>query len=228
MDSTNSMTRVTQQTSEHGFCDMPYTTCQSESNTFAPPGSVDSKDSIDPTDSRGSTDSRDSIAFKKWYVLWTRSHSEQFVHDQLAARGFQLFLPRIETWARRNGTRYRTSVPMFPGYLFVHHAMDKASYIEIRKTTGLVKLLGEQWDRLAVVPDREVQVVQRLVRTRLPALSHPYLWEGQRVRITGGLLAGMEGILRRINSAKGLLVISINLLCRSVAVEVDCTLVVAA
>jgi len=161
----------------------------------------------------------------KWHVLWTRSHSEQMVHDQLAAKGFQLFLPRIDTWARRNGTRYRTSVPMFPGYMFVHHIMDKYSYIEVRKTTGLVKLLGEQWDRLAIVPDREIEAIQKIYQSRLPALPHPYLREGQRVRITGGLLTGAEGILVRNKPNKGLLVLSIHLLQRSVAVEVDCTVV---
>ncbi len=164
----------------------------------------------------------------KWHVLWVRSHFEQQAHDHLAAKGFQLFLPRIETWARRNGTRYRTSVPMFPGYVFVHHVMDKASYIEVRKTAGLVKLLGEQWDRLAVVPDREIEAIQKIHLSRLPALPHPYLQEGQRVRITGGLLADVEGILIRKKSNKGMLVVSIDLLQRSVAVEVDCTLVVAA
>ena len=161
----------------------------------------------------------------KWHVLWTRSHSEQMVHDQLSAKRFHLFLPRIDTWARRNGTRYRTSVPMFPGYVFVHHVIDKAGYIEIRKTTGLVKLLGEQWDRLAIVPDREIQAIQKIHQSRMPALPHPYLREAQRVRITAGLLAGAEGILLRTKPNKGFLVLSIELLQRSVAVEVDATLV---
>jgi len=163
----------------------------------------------------------------KWYVLWVRSHSEQIVHDQLAAKGFQLFLPRIDTWARRNGTRYRTSVPMFPGYVFVQHVMDTDSYIEIRKTTGLVRLLGEQWDRLAIVPDREIEAIQKIHQAQMPALPHPYLREGQRVRMTGGLLAGVEGILLRTKPNKGLLIVSVDLLQRSVAVEVDCTLVEA-
>jgi transcription antitermination factor NusG len=164
----------------------------------------------------------------KWHVLWTRSQSEQMVYDQLSAKGFQLFLPRIDTWARRNGTRYRTSVPMFPGYVFVHHVMDKASYIAVRMTTGLVKLLGEQWDRLAIVSDREIEAIQKIHASRMPALPHPYLREGQRVRIQGGLLADVEGILLRTKPNKGLLVVSVDLLQRSVAVEVDCTLVAPA
>ena len=162
---------------------------------------------------------------KQWYVLWVRSHCEQQVHDQLAAKGFQLFLPRIDTWARRNGTRYRTSVSMFPGYVFVHHVIDKASYIEIRKTTGLVKLLGDQWDRLAIVPDREIDAIQKIHQSQMPALPHPYFREGQRVRITGGLLADAEGILLRTKPNKGLLIVSVDLLQRSVAVEVDATMV---
>jgi len=161
----------------------------------------------------------------KWHVLWVRSHCEQQVHDQLAAKGFHLFLPRMDTWARRNGTRYRTSVPMFPGYLFFHHAMDSKSYIDLRNARGLVKILGESWDRLAVVPESEIMAIQRVHRAGLSVQPFPYLREGQRVRITDGLLAGAEGILLKTKPNKGLLVVSINLLQRSVAVEVDCALV---
>jgi transcription antitermination factor NusG len=165
---------------------------------------------------------------RKWHVLWTRSHCEQAVFDQLAPKGFDLFLPKIDVWARRNGVRHRANVPMFPGYVFFHHTMDSKSYIELRKARGLVKILGESWERLAVVPDREIDAIQKVQDARLSALPHPYLREGQRVRLTGGLLAGAEGILVRTKPNKGLLVISIDLLQRSVAVEVDCTLVVPA
>ena len=72
----------------------------------------------------------------RWHVLWTRSRSEQMVHDQLSDRGFRLFLPTLEVWVRRNRMRRRATVPMFPGYLFLNHAMDKASYIEVVKARG--------------------------------------------------------------------------------------------
>jgi transcriptional antiterminator NusG len=163
-----------------------------------------------------------------WYALWTQSHCEQLVHDQLAAKGFQVFLPKIEVWSKRNGVRHRIRMPMFPGYLFAHHAMDHASYVEVRRARGLVCILGDGWDRLASVPDKEVEAIQRVVDAQLPAQPHPYLREGQRVRITGGALAGVEGIMVQTKPDKGLLVLSINLFQRSVAVEVDCTLAVAA
>ena len=163
-----------------------------------------------------------------WYVLWTCSHSEQLVCDQLAAKGFHLLLPKIDVWSRRGGLRHLIRTPMFPGYLFLRHAMDTASYVEVRKARGLVRILGERSDQLAVVPDAEIEAIQRVVDARLPAMPHPYLREGQRVRIIRGPLAGVEGILVQMKPNKGLFVLSVELLQRSVAVAVDCTLVAAA
>ncbi len=165
---------------------------------------------------------------RKWYALWTKSHCEQMVCDQLAAKGFHAFLPKIEAWSRRGGVRHHIPVPMFPGYLFLHHAMELNSYIEVLKTRELVRVLGDGRDRLAVVPDAEIEAIQKVVQARLPALPYPYLREGQRVRITEGPLTGVEGILVHTKPNKGLLVLSIELFQRSVAVEVDCTFAVAA
>lgn len=163
-----------------------------------------------------------------WFVLWTRSNCEQRVYDQLVPKGFDVFLPRIAVWSRRGGLRHLIHVPMFPGYLFLHHAMDKASCLAVREARGLVRILGEPGERPAVVPDREIEAIQRVLAACLPTLACPYLQEGHRVRITRGPLAGLEGILIRVKSNRGMLVLSIELLQRSVAVEVDCTLVVPA
>ena len=92
----------------------------------------------------------------------------------------------------------------------------------------LVGILGERWDALAVVPDREVEAIQRVARSRVPVMAHPHLREGQRVRVTCGPLADVEGILARQEPHRGVLVLSVELLRRSVAVEVDCTWVVPA
>jgi transcription termination/antitermination protein NusG len=164
----------------------------------------------------------------KWHVLWTHSHCEQLVHDQLAMKGFQAFLPKINVWSRRGGLRHLSRRPMFPGYLFVRHPIDKRAYVEVRKARGLVGFLGESWDRLAVVPDREIEAVQVLSEANLSSMPYPYLREGMRVRITRGPLADVEGILVRSKADRGLLVLSVELLQRSVAVEVECTSVVPA
>ena len=163
-----------------------------------------------------------------WYALWTRSHCEQLVYDQLAARGFRPSLPTVDIWSRHGSLRHLTRSPMFPGYLFMHHAMDKPSYVEVRKVRGLVRVLGERWDRLPTIPDGEIDAIHRIADARIPVLAHPYLQEGQRVRICRGPLADVEGILLRTKPTKGLLVVSVELLRRSVAVEVDCTCVTPA
>ena len=78
-----------------------------------------------------------------WHVLWTQSHCEQLVFDQLAGRGFEALLPKINVWSKRGGTRHVIRRPMFPGYLFLRHGLDKEAYIEVRKARGLVAVLGD-------------------------------------------------------------------------------------
>jgi transcription antitermination factor NusG len=160
-----------------------------------------------------------------WFALWTHSHCEQLVHDQLIAKGFPMFLPTIRTWSRRAGKQHLIPVPMFQSYLFIHHAIEKRCYIEILKTRGLVRILGARWDSLTRVPDAEIEALQRIQGADLTVLPHPYLREGQRVRIDEGPLAGVEGILVRRRPNRGILVLSVDLLQQSVSVEVDCTAV---
>jgi transcription antitermination factor NusG len=163
-----------------------------------------------------------------WYALYTRSHCEQLVCDQLTAKGFHVFLPTLDVWSQRAGPRRLIAVPMFPGYLFLRHAIDKASYLEVRKARGLVRILGERWDRLSVVPDADIDAIHITVHAAVPVMPHPYLREGQRVRIIQGPLRGVEGILVESKPTKGLLILSVDLLQRSIAVEIDGRVVTAA
>jgi transcription termination/antitermination protein NusG len=163
-----------------------------------------------------------------WHVVWTHSHCEQLVSDQLTARGFRPFLPQIEVWSVRAGRRRLINAPMFPGYLFLNDTLDKQRHIEVCKARGLARILGEGWDRLAVVPEAEIAAIRQLAASRVPVFAHPYLREGRRVRIVSGPLADVEGILVRARPEKGLVVVSVHILQRSVAVEVDGVQVVPA
>jgi transcription termination/antitermination protein NusG len=163
-----------------------------------------------------------------WYAIYTRSHCEQLVGDQLTAKGFHIFLPKINVWSHRAGQRRLISVPMFPGYLFLRQAIDKTSYLDVGKARGLVRILGDRWDRLSVIPDAEIAAIHTTVCAAVPVMPHPYLREGQRVRITQGPLRGVEGILVQSKPAKGLLILSVDLLQRSIAVEIDCRVVTVA
>jgi transcriptional antiterminator NusG len=172
--------------------------------------------------------SASSVSSAPWHVLWTHSHCEQMVYDQLSVRSFHPFLPKVDVWSVRAGRRRLINAPMFPGYLFLNDALDKRRHIDVCKARGLARILGEGWERLAVVPEAEIAAIRQLTASRVPVFAHPYLREGRRVRIVSGPLAEVEGILVRARPEKGLLVLSVHILQRSVAVEVDGAQVVAA
>jgi transcription antitermination factor NusG len=163
-----------------------------------------------------------------WYVLWTRSNYERIVHDHLAQKGYEVFLPQIQQWTPRKHGPQACRAPLFKSYLFLRHAVDKDAYLDICKSDGLVAILGARWDRLARVPDNEIDAIKLAVSSDLPTMPYPYLEEGTKVRITQGTLANAEGILIRTEPARGLFILSVNLLRRSVAVEVHCANVVPA
>jgi transcription termination/antitermination protein NusG len=170
----------------------------------------------------------DAAPTAAWHAIWTRSHCEQLVCDQLAAKGFDLFLPKAAVWSRRGGSRRQIQVPLFPGYLFVRHMLDKQSHVEVMKARGVVRVLGDRWDSLAVIDEDTIDAIRRVVDTGAPVFPHCQLQQGDRVRIVGGPLEGLQGLFVRGRTTKGLFVVSVELLQRSVAVEVDCTLVEAA
>jgi transcriptional antiterminator NusG len=91
-----------------------------------------------------------------------------------------------------------------------------------------VRILGERWDRLSIMRESDIETIKRVLGAGRRVLPHAYLRHGQRVRIKRGPLAGVEGVLVRANPDKGVLVVSVDLIQRGVAVHLDCTDVEAA
>jgi transcription antitermination factor NusG len=158
----------------------------------------------------------------QWFAIWTRSHCEQLVMDQLRERGFAVFLPRATVWSRRGRTRRRIAAPLFPGYLFLHHALDREAHVEVIKARGVVSVLGDGLDRVTPVPDPEIERLQRLTDADVPVFPFVGFNNGDPVRIVAGPLASLEGTFVRGRPDKGLFVVSVSLLQRHVAVEVNC------
>ena len=157
-----------------------------------------------------------------WYAVWTRVHSERLVVDQLSAKGFTAFLPEMGVWSKRQGQMHVIPAPMFPGYLFVRQRMDKHAYIEMLKVRGLVRILEDGWNRLTPIPDHEVEAVQRVVEAKVPVFPHAW-HEGDRVRVRTGPLKDVEGTFIQDKPDSGRLIVSVGLLGRGIAIEVDCT-----
>ena len=162
-----------------------------------------------------------------WYAVWTHSHCENLVRQQLAAKGFHPFLPEMQTWSKRLGSMRLIRTPMFPGYLFVQEALNRKRYVELLQVRGIVRILEHGWDKLTPIPDDEIDAIQRIVRADVPVLPCVHLRQGDRVRVREGALMGLEGIFLQDKPTKGRLVVSVTMLGRSVAVEVECTAIEA-
>ena len=109
--------------------------------------------------------------------------------------------------------------PLFPGYIFTRFANTAVNRLNVLKTPGVVRFLA-LGDVLEAVPDDEIESVRRLCSSRVSCFAHPFLSEGAWVRVRRGALVGLEGrLVRYRNSVR--LVVSIDVLSRSVATELD-------
>jgi transcription antitermination factor NusG len=180
------------------------------------------RDALDDRDMPSAVATDSSAA---WYAIWTRSHCERLVAQQLLAKGFQPFLPEMAVRARKAETTPIVQRPMFPGYLFLKHSMEKRSYIEILKARGVVRILEGGWNRLTTIADEEMTAIERVIDSGASIMSHPYFQQGDHVRVIEGPLAGVQGLFVRDKKNRGRLVVSVKLLQTSVAIEVDCDFV---
>ena len=161
-----------------------------------------------------------AAAHERWYAVWTRSQCETKVEEGLRQRRFQVFLPRVSVSSRRRDRRLVLARPLFPGYVFLHFAPSREAYIRVVGTDGVVRIIGERWDSLYPIPDDQVEAVRRLVTSGDRVRLVPWIGTGDRVRIVAGPLAGLEGLVQLWHRGRATFVVSVDLLQRSVAVEV--------
>lgn len=151
-----------------------------------------------------------------WYAIRTRSNHERITAEYLDARGFEQFLPF--QWARKlwSDRIMESRTPLFPGYVFCR--FDGNYRTPILSAPGVVSIVAFA-GRPAPVAAAEIEAIRTALSSGQKTELHPYLREGQRVRVEKGPLRGLEGIL--IKRRDWRIVISVHLLCRSVAVEID-------
>lgn len=158
-----------------------------------------------------------SAVVPHWYALYTRSRHERQVVSQLERKHIEFFLPLYESQRRWKDRRVQLLMPLFPGYVFVHMALrDRLQVLTISGAVRFVAFDG----RPAPLSERDVEALRQGLRQGVRVEPHPYLKIGRRVRVRSGPLAGTEGILKR-KKDRFRLVLSLDLIMRSVAVEVD-------
>lgn len=152
-----------------------------------------------------------------WFALYTRHQHEKAVAQILSSKNMEVFLPLYTATHRWRDRVKKISLPLFPNYLFVTGCQQqRAEILSAHGVYDFVRLGGSP----APIPDEEIQVVRRAAEQGRNVKPCPFLNTGERVRVKSEPLKGLEGILvRRKNNSR--LVLSIELLSRSIAVEVD-------
>lgn len=152
----------------------------------------------------------------RWFAVYTRSHHEKSVAEQLRGRGIEHFLP-LFTSARRWKDRVKIlQMPLFTGYLFVK--VFPSQFLDVLQAHGVSRLVGSP--RPEPLKDHEIQQLQAWLSLPVGVEPHPYLRIGQWVRVCRGPLADVEGILIRKKNVFRL-VVAVDLIQRSVALEID-------
>lgn len=152
-----------------------------------------------------------------WYAVYTKHHHERSACELLAGKGFEVFLPLYRAEHRWKDRTKVISLPVFPCYLFVQTGLERK--LSILKTLGVFWLV-EAGGRPCEVPYTEIEAIRKATRSSARIEPHGYLQGGDRVRVREGSLKGIEGILTRVKS-RCRVVLSVHLLQKAVAVEVD-------
>jgi transcription antitermination factor NusG len=135
----------------------------------------------------------------------------------LTAKGFEVFLPLYESVRRWKDRKKLLSLPLFPCYVFVRGGLDRRLPVV---TTPGVHMILTHGEKVAVIPQDEIEAIRRTVDGTYRVEPHPYLKVGERVRVIRGSLEGVEGVLlRKKNVCR--LVLSVAMVAQSVAVEID-------
>lgn len=153
----------------------------------------------------------------RWYALTVRPRHDKAVSRTLEHKGYETLVPLYRKRIRYASRIKETELPLFPGYVFCR--FNPGTKLPILTTPGVVQVLGT--GRVPVpVDEAEIASLQSAVKLKIPLCPFPFLQAGQRVRVTSGALAGVEGIVTTVKQCLRL-VLSITLLQRSVLLEID-------
>lgn len=154
---------------------------------------------------------------REWFAVHVWAGREQSCATHLRARGYEVFLPCYQERRRWSDRVKQMDRALFSGYVFCRTAAAVAA--SIVTTPGVIRIVGDRSGPLPVHAD-EIEAIQRIVETRRSTEPWPFLEAGQRVRVDAGPLRGLEGVVLRVRN-RHRLIVSVSLLQRSVAIEID-------
>lgn len=155
----------------------------------------------------------------QWYAIRTRSRHEKMVAEQLQRQEIESFLPLVKQSRKWSDRTKEVELPLFSGYNFVHVALASPDRLRVLQTHGVAGFVGINGYGTAI-PDNQIQDIRTLLASKVPFEEQPFLRVGQRVRVRGGALDGVEGILSARNEDRSL-VISLEPIQRSLSVRIQ-------
>lgn len=153
-----------------------------------------------------------------WYVLHTKSRFENVVHDGLVKKSLDVFLPKVLVQSKRRDRKKMIRVPLFPGYLFVRTDLNPPEHLEILKTVGAVRLIGNNAGPVPVI-DLTIDSLKIMVKGDFPVTTGTRFREGDRVVVVTGPFTGVIGTFVRYKGG-GRVVVDVEALGQYAAVEV--------
>jgi transcription antitermination factor NusG len=154
-----------------------------------------------------------------WYAVHTKARHEKRVASQFEEKRVCTFLPilnQVHKWSDRQS---KVGIPMFSCYAFVRMVQTIEERLKVLRTPGVLGFVGSERQGTPI-PDEQIENLRKAISENIPCYPHPFISAGRRVRIRGGSLDGMEGILAGQAREKSL-VVSVDLLHRSVAIRVE-------
>ena len=156
---------------------------------------------------------------RHWYVLHTKSRHEKVVNDLLLKKSVEAYLPIVTVRSKRRDRKAMIRVSLFPGYLFVKTDLLPQSHLEVVKTFGAVRLIGNNQGPVAV-PDDTINSLQIMVNSEQPVTTGSRLKTGDKVMVIDGPFAGVVGTFERYGG-KGRVIVNIEALGQYAGVEVS-------
>ncbi len=153
----------------------------------------------------------------RWFALRVKSRTEKLVATMAHNKGFEQFLPLYQARHRWSDRFKSVELPLIPGYVFCR--LDPVRRLPLLTIPGVLHFVGIGKTPVPI-EDAEVEAIQTATRSGLAAEPWPFLEIGQRVRLQEGPLAGLEGFLTEVRKQQRI-VVSVTLLRRSVAVEIE-------
>lgn len=155
----------------------------------------------------------------RWYALHTRARHEKAIERRLQEQGMETFVPTTVEVHRWSDRKKKVEVPLFSCYVFVRctlSAEDRTRVYQVESVHGFVGSRGASLP----IPDDQIESIQKVLTQTAPWRSHPFLKVGQRVRVRGGAMDGVEGVFLSENGDRSL-IISVDAIQRSMAVRID-------